>query len=383
MLHKDEVVSNDIGPNGIGQRIRAAREQRKISQAKLAEALGWKHHQIVCDLEQGKREIKAHELYEIAKFLHVDFNTLLGSKEPAYEPYVLWRQKPPQNEKILEAQFLKQCNRYVWLEKILGGTTEQPAVFFEEVPKRNIQLSSFTLEQAYQLAEAIRQHMNLGDFPASQLVNVLEERYGIKFLIDGNTIKSPAACSRSDKGCFILLNGQDVEGRQYFSIAHELFHLITWDEKMLQLVDTKPQLHEKNEQFANAFAAGLLVPKEKLQIEAARICSHQPISAADVVALAEQFQVSKEAMLYRMFNVNLIANKPFNELKEQLQKLSCSKAVSQNISLTLKSKFVRLVYLAYEHIKISRSKAAELLDIDLCDLSSFFNSYGFIEINAL
>ncbi len=70
-----------------------------------------------------------------------------------------------------------------------------------------------------------------------------------------------------------------------------------------------PKIHEKNEQLANAFAAGLLIPQEKIRAEAARNCANQPISASDVIALAEKFQVSKDAMLYRMLNVNLITKK--------------------------------------------------------------------------
>jgi|GEM_PF-6346482 len=99
----------------IGQRIKAERERKKISQEKLAIALGWNHHQIVSEVEQGKREVKAWELYEIAKFLHVDIDLLMGSQELQEQPYVLWRQKPTQDEKILEARFTHEtCNQMSW-----------------------------------------------------------------------------------------------------------------------------------------------------------------------------------------------------------------------------------------------------------------------------
>lgn len=42
-------------------------------------------------------------------FDHVDLNVLLRQKESNQLPYVLWRQKPAQNEKLLEA---KQCDNY-------------------------------------------------------------------------------------------------------------------------------------------------------------------------------------------------------------------------------------------------------------------------------
>lgn len=365
----------------IGQRIKAERERRKISQEKFAKSIGWNHHQIVSEVEQGKREIKAWELYEIAKFLSVDIDVLLGNKKISEQPYVLWREKPAQDEKLLEARFLSECDNYLWIEQIVSSSKGLSIVVSEELPKTKINLRQSTLEQAYQLAEKTRHLMALGDFPAAQLLGVLEERYGVKFVVDHKEIAPSAACSRSEKGCFISVNGRNTESRQFFSIAHELFHLITWDLEMLNLVDTNSQMHEKNEQLANAFAAGLLIPQEKIKTEAAKICADRSISASDVIALAEQFQVSKDAMLYRMLNVNLISKKELEQIKECLQQIPSSKISGPTISYFLKSKFVRLVYLACEHVKISRAKAAKLLNIELCDLSEVFNEYGFVEVS--
>lgn len=367
----------------IGQRIKAERERKKISQERLAIALGWNHHQIVSDVEQGKREVKAWELYEIAKFLYVDMDVLMGSKESQQQPYVLWRQKPSQNEKILEARFTNECDNYLWVEEVISNARLPSTAVLEELPRKKIDLANFTLEHAYQLAERIRRCMALGDFPTAQLLGVLEDRYDIKFIIDNDEMEPSAACSRSKKGCFILINGCNVEGRQYFSVAHELFHLITWDEEMLKLVDGNQEYHEKNEQLANAFAAGLLIPKEKLEIEASKICTNKSIGPSDVIALAEQFQVSKEAMLYRMRNVNLISQKQLNEIKERLQAIVNLKTSSQTMAHSLRGKYVRLVYIGLEHVKISRAKAAKLLNVDLCDLSDLFNEYGFAEVNAV
>lgn len=366
----------------IGQKIKFERERKKVSQDKLAKVLGWNHHQIVSDVEQGKREVKAWELYEIAKFLHIDLNTLLGKEECPSQPYVLWREKPTQDEKLLEGQFINQCNNYVWIEKLLSNTQETSTVVLEELPKKIIDFHKFSLDHAYMLAENIRQLMSLGDFPATQLTGVLEDRYGVKFIVEAGMMEPSAACSRSENGCFILINGQNSGCRQYFSIAHELFHLITWDQEMLKLIESDSRHHKKNERLANAFAAGLLIPKEKLQTEVSRISCNKSISPSDVIALSEQFQVSKDAMLYRMLNVNVISKKQFEEIEQRLKQISNSRSLSQAVGHLLRSKYVRLVYLACEHVKISRAKAAKLLNIDLCDLSDFFNDYGFTEVNA-
>jgi hypothetical protein len=125
-----------------------------------------------------------------------------------------------------------------------------------------------------------------------------------------------------------------------------------------------------------------LIPQEKLQTEVEKICAIRKIGASDVIALTEQFQVSKKAMLYRLLNVKLITEKEFNEIEQLLPPSPPKKASRPVVAHFLRRKFVRLVYLAYEHVKISRAKAAKLLNIDLCDLSDLFNEYGFVEING-
>ncbi len=66
------------------------------------------------------------------------------------------------------------------------------------------------------------------------------------------------------KGLFTLINGKNVESRQHFSIAHELFHLLTWNEELVLLVKGDEKLHKKNEQLADAFAAGLSNSSRKI-----------------------------------------------------------------------------------------------------------------------
>lgn len=370
----------------LGKRIQEARKRRGVQQKALADAIGWGDRQTVSDVEHGKREVKAWELYKIAEFLHIGMNDLLPSATlPKREPYVLWRQKP-EEAKLQEGRFLQQCDNYVRLEQLLQSPDEQKILDPEELPKRAINLSVFTSEEASNLAEVYRDRMNLGDFPATQLVDVLEDRYGIKFIIDQEDgAEHSAACSRSEKGCFILLNGKESESRQHFSIAHELFHLITWDADMLASIEKDPKLHEKNESLANDFAASLLIPQEKLRIELAKICSHNAITGVEVVVLAEKFRVSKAALLLRLRKMGLLQEKEYKKIQSTLDQVRYSlesQSHYRNIARQFRSKFVRLVYLAYERAKLSRAKAAKLLNVPLADLSNTFVDFGLLELDS-
>lgn len=370
----------------LGKRIQEIRKRRGVQQKALADAVGWSDRQTVSDVEHGKREVKAWELHKISEFLHVDMNELLpGAAALPQAPYVLWRQKPSE-AKLQEGRFLQQCDNYVRVEQLLQAPEEQTSLAPEELPKKVVDLASFSSEDASNLAEIYRDRMNLGDFPATQLLDVLEDRYGIKFIVDQeDSPEHSAACSRSEKGCFILINGQEPESRQHFSIAHELFHLITWDSEMLVRIEKDPDLHEKNEMLANEFAASLLIPQEKLQLELARICSKGPITGVEVVVLAERFRVSKAALLLRLRKMNLLKPKEFKAIQSTLNSVSYSRESRQNyrnIARQLRRKFVRLVYLAYERAMLSRAKAAKLLSVPLVELSDYFSDFGLLELDA-
>ncbi len=86
-------------------------------------------------------------------------------------------------------------------------------------------------------------------------------------------------------------------------------------------------------------------------------------------------------MLYRARNLDLISKNQLEEIKSQLPVTPLSYP-SAPLAYRLRSKFVRLVYLAYERVQISRAKAAKLLGVDLSDLTDYFRQHDLIEIHA-
>jgi len=105
----------------------------------------------------------------------------------------------------------------------------------------------------------------------------------------------------------ILLNDNEGERRQRFTCAHELGHYVRRinsgeDRLSYQWIDHRRQLQEpwnnEEEQYANAFAAELLMPR--LLITAARQ------SGKSVVDLASEFQVSASAMGFRLKNLGML-----------------------------------------------------------------------------
>ncbi len=96
-------------------------------------------------------------------------------------------------------------------------------------------------------------------------------------------------------GTGMLINTNDVPLRRNFDLAHELFHIVTWsvfsrEEICDGTTKTKP------EQFANAFASSLLLPREQLLEALDEVMINNTIRVVDIIDLAKDLQVSTNAI---------------------------------------------------------------------------------------
>ena len=105
----------------------------------------------------------------------------------------------------------------------------------------------------------------------------------------------------------MLVNSNQSQGRQYFTIAHELYHLY---------IEENPTPHKCNpgngskdpvEQCADMFASSLLMPETGIcQLISETELTTKNISIATVLKLEHYFSVSRSALLYRLLNIKLI-----------------------------------------------------------------------------
>lgn len=61
----------------VGNRIKEVREQKQISQSKLAKEVKTLNQSQICKIENGDRTLKAEELVSIAKALNVQVSELI------------------------------------------------------------------------------------------------------------------------------------------------------------------------------------------------------------------------------------------------------------------------------------------------------------------
>lgn len=121
---------------------------------------------------------------------------------------------------------------------------------------------------------------------------------------------------------FMLVNSNQPRCRQHFTIAHELYHLF---------VEENPQPHRclsdgkksPAEQCADCFATLFLMPASGvLQLVPKHELAKDAISLATVLRIEHYFSVSRQAILYRLYNLRLISL----ELRDKLLEVPVSRS---------------------------------------------------------
>jgi Zn-dependent peptidase ImmA (M78 family)/DNA-binding XRE family transcriptional regulator len=279
----EETVSVGV----LGRRLRERREWLNLKQAELADAteIGISS---ISEFENGKREPTVSQLKRLAAALGTDVAQLLSVEEPQVEA-VRWRERPANAERI-EARFLKLCRQYRDLERWAGE--ENP------VQLRKAERFPSNRTEAAALARQVQGEMQLGDRPGLVLRRRLEDDYALKTFNLRVEPSGTAACTAGPEyGFAILLNALNSPARRTFDLAHELFHLLTWD------VTNADIPTETEEKLADCFAATLLLPEGALRDAVDRRVKDQKLSIANVCELARDFGVSIDALIWRMHNV--------------------------------------------------------------------------------
>ncbi|MDD5068633.1 MAG: ImmA/IrrE family metallo-endopeptidase [Candidatus Pacebacteria bacterium] len=112
---------------------------------------------------------------------------------------------------------------------------------------------------------------------------------------------------RKDGRALIGINSNEAPVRQRFSIAHELGHFSLHPRKdtFVDFRDNKKDvMRTPIEKQANMFATSLLMPRSLLEKDF-RILSKDGFTEDELSELAEKYQVSEEAMKFRLMNLNL------------------------------------------------------------------------------
>jgi XRE family transcriptional regulator, fatty acid utilization regulator len=347
----------------LAENIRNRREQVGLTQAKLAERAGFNSLQIVSAIERGEREVKAVELAAIARALHCDLMDLFTEeREETHSPVVAWRERPD-DAAVQAARLVQLCEWYALAEE---WTSEESSCALQE---EHTPRSAPGVLWARALAERVRDKLGLGSLPAASLYQTLEERCGVK-IFHFPDLHGSAACARGDFGAGIALNASEPVRRRNFSLAHELFHLITWDDLGPESGGTNSSWSKHVETLANAFASSLLLPESSLRASLEAHREELGITLLGLVEIAREFDVSTEALLWRLVSLGMLKEAQSRQLlaTPAFRNLDRMTFAKEQTPEQLPERYLRLLELAYLRGDVSVGRIAEMTEKSVAEV---------------
>lgn len=154
-------------------------------------------------------------------------------------------------------------------------------------------------------ANKILQDLSIRKAPVD--VEKVAEHLGIKISFAPSEEYSGMLLRKTEGQVLMGINSNEPKTRMRFTIAHEIGHYL-FDKGNAVSIDYRStfQLIDKptKEIRADLFAANLLMPKKFLTIDFEKVSSK--FSEEDLTEIAKKYQVSKDAMKYRLANLRLI-----------------------------------------------------------------------------
>jgi len=382
----DSILPRDTGKNAdfdlmLGHRVRSAREESRMSQAELSGLLGFENRQVLSNIESGKRKLGVDELLKLMQLLRKELEYFTDPLRPVGEQ-ISWRADARAGDMVFA------CKSYV------GGIVAAYRAFAnqlgEPVRPPHIQLAvskRSSLEEVANAAERLADNWNLAPVPAQSLPKAIEQRLGVPVLyVDTPPAISGAATKMADLAV-ILINRNEPLFRQVYDVAHELFHVLTWEKMPPKELDAVQEKKSRIEQFADAFAGALLMPRAVIEPfrEFDSVIENPPWSDEAgsegefhswINGVARKLAVSSEAVYYRFKNLGWLD--PREALHIDFERLKWQGRQPQEVEKPklYSEKFVDMLHRMLDGGRISVRRAARLLNCTIEDLAELFRSYG-------
>lgn len=353
--------------NLIGSRIKALREERGLSQDDLARMFGFKDRQTVSAIETGERRVTAEELLTAVGKLGASLDYFTDPFLLAGEGKFSWRRHPRVGLESVKA-FERVAGRWIAASRTLASQVGKPAPILRQSLKLT---SKSSFEEAATAGERFVVDFKLGPIPAEKLPEVMERKLGVLVLmVDATDGVSGAACRLPDLDA-VLINRHEVAGRRNFDLAHELFHILTWDTMPPEYLEEATENSKICvEQLANNFASALLMPE-------ASIKDFERASAKGAIvpwlnATADRLQVTATALKWRLVALKWLDVARAREISDEALRYNRRKGPTGEPPPLFSKSFMEVLGQAMNEGRISARRAANLLDLTIEDLADLF-----------
>lgn len=356
----------------ITYRLQHLRRTHSLTQEQLAQQLGFKDRQTLSQIENGERKLSSAEMVRASEIFGVSLDYFTDPFELAGEGHFSWRENGTKPEALddFELRAGRWIAAYRHLSKLKGDVINSST--------RRVALNhQSTFEEAIAEGEAMGKALELGSIPSKTLAEALVDKLDTLVLeVDTAQGISGAACRLNQLNA-IVINRQETAARRNYDMAHELFHLITWDTMPPPRLDIAAPTDKKAkrvEQLADNFAAGLLMPTaliEKL------IQASEPAKGPELApwlnSHAQMLGVSAIALQWRLVNMGII-NKASTVNEDFIKNNGDSQRAKPPAKFG--RKFMEIVGWGLDEGHVSVRRISSLLNVTVDELSSIFENHA-------
>ena len=358
--------------NVIGARIKALRQKRGLSQDELARLFGFKDRQTVSAIETGVRSVTAAELLLAVERLDVRLDYFTDPFRLDGEARFSWRQSGVTPDQLKEYEQI--AGRWIGAYRSLAAQTGREAPLM----RRALGLTKASrFEDAMEAGERFAAEFDLGAVPALRLAATMEEELGILVLmVDAQEGISGAACRLPELDAVLIARGE-VAGRRHFDLAHELFHILTWEAMPPEYVEDASDFGgNRVEQLANNFAAAVLMPSPVLpQFDGwARLDMDRLIVRLN--AVADELHVTSSALRWRLVALGRLTKAKARAIPEAALRNNGRDPATRGMPPLFSKPFVEVLAVAVDRGHVSVRRGASLVGLAIEDLEELFAVHG-------
>lgn len=324
--------------------------------------------QALSKYERGKIQPKVATLNRIAAALGVKSAQLWG--EPiCHVEWVAYRKRSRMSRKEqerLQGFVAEVLERRILLQERIGELNSF------ELPIQGYSVRK--LDDAEQVALALRREWDLGIDPIANLVGVLEDRFIHIIEVDASeTFDGISAVVRDNNKNLLaaaIATRRGISGdRHRFNMAHELGHLIL---KLGRSIDA--------EEAAFRFGAAFLAPTEQLHREVGEKRSH--IQLEELLYLKRRYGMSIQAILFRLKDLRIITASDYKRWCIDINKLGWKKREPIEISPEKPERFHQQVFRALSEGLIGEQEAEQLFNdtLERSPPRSLIERHAFLEL---
>lgn len=360
----------------IGERLAQARKRLQLTQAEVAEKIGFARTTLVA-IEKGERRPSNDELMKLSAVLSLSLNDILREHAVVADAAPRFRGVPKGDTSVeterATQELLELGRLYVELERI-HGIGRVPA------PLENI--SSYRSDRARRgmnmwlvgadAAAFLRQHLGYGDGPALEIEPRFELEAGLRVFKTRMPAKLAGMLIWSDEiGACVAVNKDHPRAKQRWSIVHEVGHFL----RDRELGDVLPNhvaasTSDPSEQFCEGLAKEFFLPTHGVR---RRYSEHlrdreNHFSTADLLAMADYFGVSFQAMTLRLEDLKLLPGGTYDKFQAKGFRPTAHRASQAPATArpedALPARYVRLALEAFEKELLSEAELARFLRCD-------------------